>query len=338
MTKSKTCLILFLAFSFFACRNGDNSKANATTDLSNYELVKDWPQLSPGFVLSPVSGMGVDNEQNIFILQRTGRRWTEPFPDSLISANTIFLLDRLTGKILDSWGSNLFIMPHGLTVDTANNVWVADVGLHQIFKFSHDGQLLMKLGEAKIPGNDSIHFNLPTDVAIAGDGSFYVSDGYGNSRVVKFSKEGKYVFEWGKKGDKPGEFNTPHMIDLDSNGNVYVADRENSRIQKFSADGDFLKEWRSTEAIQLYSLTIDKSTNRLFAVDLLTVNDTLIKGSDIIQFDSTMTILSRIGRSTTNSGPLLDLHDIAVDDDESIYVCGTEALKLLKFKKASVNK
>lgn len=339
MTKNRTCLILFLALSFYGCKNGNNTKENATNDLSNYELVKDWPQLSPGFILSPVSGVAVDNEQNIFILQRTGRHWTEPFPDSLISANTIFLLDRLTGKILNSWGSNLFIMPHGLTVDTENNVWVADVGLHQIFKFSHDGQLLMKLGEAKIPLNDSLHFNLPTDVAIAGDGSFYVSDGYGNSRVVKFSNEGKYLFEWGQKGDKPGEFNTPHMIDLDANGNVYVADRENSRIQKFSADGRFLKEWRSTEATQLYSLTVVKSTSRLFAVDLLTVNDTLVKGSDIIQFDSTMTILSRFGRSTTNSGPLLDLHDIAVDDDESIYVCGTEALKLFKFKKVgTVNK
>ena len=124
------------------------------------------------------------------------------------------------------------------------------VGLHQIFKFSHEGNLLLKLGVAKTPGNDSLHFDLPTDVAVADDGSFYVSDGYGNSRVVKFSKEGKYLFEWGKKGDKPGEFNTPHMIDLDTYGNVYVADRENNRIQKFDAHGIFLKEWRNNDAKQ----------------------------------------------------------------------------------------
>jgi len=191
----------------------------------------------------------------------------------------------------------------------------------------------MELGKPKIPGRDSMHFNLPTDVTVADDGSFYVSDGYGNSRIVKFSKEGKYLFEWGEKGDKPGEFNIPHMIDIDAKGNVYVADRENSRIQKFSADGSFLKEWRSTEAVQLYSLTVDKKTNGLFAVDLLTVNDSIIKGSDIIQFDSTMTVMTRFGRSESNNWPMFDLHDIAVDNDESIYVCGTETLKLLKFKK-----
>lgn len=103
-------------------------------------------------------------------------------------------------------------MLHGLTVDKENNVWVTDVALHQIFKFSHEGKLLMKLGVAKTPGNDSIHFNLPTDVAVANDGSFYVSDGYGNSRVVKFSKEGKYIFEWGEKGNQ--RVNLTHHMGL----------------------------------------------------------------------------------------------------------------------------
>ena len=124
--KKKVYLFTFLSVFFAACNNtGNSDKLNTGTALSKYELVKDWPQLIPGFLLSPVSGVGVDNQQNIFIFQRTGRQWTEPFPDSLISSNTIFLLDRVTGKILNSWGSNLFIMPHGLTVDKENNVWVA---------------------------------------------------------------------------------------------------------------------------------------------------------------------------------------------------------------------
>ena len=155
----------------------------------------------------------------------------------------------------------------------------------------------MKLGVAKIPGYDSMHFNLPTDVAIAKDGSFYVSDGYGNSRVVKFSKEGKYLFDWGKKGAKAGEFNTPHGIDLDSKGNIYVADRENNRIQKFNANGLFLKEWKNNTATQLYSLSIDKKNN-LFAIDNLNINDTLIMGADIILFDSRLNILMRFGRTS----------------------------------------
>ena len=330
--KIKNYFFIFLTFLSLSCNNSKNiDKGTKSKNLSKYELVKDWPQLSPEFSISAVSAVGVDNQQNIFIFQRTGREWTETFPDSLISSNTIFLLDRLTGKILNSWGSNLFIMPHGLSVDKENNVWVTDVGLHQIFKFSHEGNLLMTLGVAKIPGNDSLHFNLPTDVAVANDGSFYVSDGYGNSRIVKFSKEGKYLFEWGKKGDQPGEFNTPHSIDLDSHGNVYVADRENNRIQKFNSNGKFLKEWKNNIATQLYSLSIDKKNN-LFAIDNLNINDTIIKGADIIHFDSRLNILMRFGRTDSDGVSVPRYHDIDIDNNGNIYVAETSGRRIRKFR------
>ena len=290
-----------------------------------------------GYVLSQVTGVGIDTSQNIFLFHRTGRQWTEPFPDSLISANTILMLDRETGKILNSWGANFFIMPHGLTVDKENNVWVTDVALHQIFKFNHQGKLLMKLGVAKTPGNDSMHFNLPTDVAVGNDGSFYVSDGYGNSRIIKFSKEGKYIFEWGKKGNKPGEFNTPHGIDLDLQGNIYVADRDNNSIQKFDNNGNFLKEWKNDTAIQLYSLAIDNTDNNLFAIDYLTLNDTLIKGSDIIQFDSSLNFSNRFGRTGSYSASICRYHDIAIDSKSNIYVGDILGNTIQKFKKISVH-
>ena len=160
-------------------------------------------------------------------------------PKSKINANTISLLDNKSGKILNSWGDSIFIMPHGLTVDNNNNVWVTDVGLHQVFKFDHNGKLLMQLGESKVPGGDSVHFNRPTDIAVAEDGSFYVSDGYRNSRIIKFSSNGRYLLQWGKKGDRDGEFDIPHAIDLDRRGNVYVADRENNRIQVFDPPENF---------------------------------------------------------------------------------------------------
>ena len=180
------------------CSNGQQHPTkNNIANSAKYELVKDWPQLPDGFLLGNPTGIGIDSSQNIFVFQRAGRKWTEPFPDSVIAAKTILMLDRQTGKILNSWGDHLFIMPHGLTVDRENNIWVTDVALQQVFKFSHDGKLLMKLGEALIAGHDSAHFNRPTDVAVAKDGSFYVSDGYVNSRVVKFSANGKYLFSWG---------------------------------------------------------------------------------------------------------------------------------------------
>lgn len=338
IVKLRKNLLLLLFMLFIRCNNIENSdKKNIDGDLSKYELVKDWPQLPKEYVLSQVTGVGIDTSQNIFLFHRTGRQWTEPFPDSLISANTILMLDRETGKILNSWGANFFIMPHGLTVDKENNVWVTDVALHQIFKFNHQGKLLMKLGVAKTPGNDSMHFNLPTDIAVGNDGSFYVSDGYGNSRVIKFSKEGKYIFEWGKKGNKPGEFNTPHGIDLDLSGNIYVADRDNNRIQKFDKNGIFLKEWKNDTAIQLYSLSIDKTDNNLFAIDYLTLSDTLIKGSDIIQFDSSLNFSNRFGRTGSYSGPPCRYHDIAIDSKSNIYVGDISGNRIQKFKKISLH-
>jgi peptidylamidoglycolate lyase len=128
------------------------SSQPATVDTKDeeilYELVKDWPQLSPGYVLSQPTGLGIDSRGHIFVFHRTGRKWVIPFPDSLISLNTILELDNATGKILNSWGANLFIMPHGLTVDKDDNIWVTDVALHQVFKFNRDGQMLMTLGVA----------------------------------------------------------------------------------------------------------------------------------------------------------------------------------------------
>ncbi len=182
-------------------------------------------------------------------------------------------------------------MPHGLTVDEENNVWVTDVALNQVFKFDHSGELLLRLGVAKIAGNDSAHFNLPTDIAIAHDGSFYVSDGYGNSRIVKFSKEGKYLFEWGKKGTGNSEFNIPHGIDLDSHGNDICCGRENNRIQEFDMNGKFIKEWKNDQAKVLYSLSIDK-VDHVFAIDDVYVKDSLPIGDDIIQLDPAFNLVT----------------------------------------------
>jgi peptidylamidoglycolate lyase len=298
-----------------------------------YRLVKNWPLTDPALVYSQPSGLGIDTEQNIFVFNRTGRIWKEPFPDSTISGNTVFMLDRNSGKVLNSWGANRFIMPHGLTVDKNNHVWLTDVGLHQVFEFDHDGRLLMTLGKAKIPGNDSAHFNRPTDVAVSDDGSFYVSDGYGNSRVVKFSPSGKYLFSWGKKGSGAGEFNLPHAIDLDAEGNVYVADRQNNRIQVFDSEGKFLRQIKGPGFKNLYSLAIEKNSQHIFATDYLSFFDILIRGSDIYQLDLSGKMLLKFGRTGNFDGPPSRYHNIVPDRDGNIYV--TEILKngLQKFVK-----
>ena len=333
--KTKVSLLTLFILIFFSCNNKPVSgDKNITAHSLQYELDADWPQLPKGFILSQPTGIGIDTSENIFLFHRAGRRWSNPFPDSLISISTILELENKTGKILNSWGAGHFIMPHGLTVDRNNNVWITDVALHQVFKFSHKGELLMKLGVPKTAGNDSLHFNLPTDVAVADDGSFYVSDGYGNSRIIKYSSSGKYQFEWGTKGKKPGEFDIPHGITLDKRGNVYVADRQNNRIQIFDASGKFLNEWKNNELVQqLPSVTIDKTTQQLYAIDFdFTQPDSVMKGSTIFKYDTTGKVLFQFGRTGFYDGPVCWYHDIAVDKYGSIYVGDILGKRVQKFK------
>src|SRR5205085_4635975 len=117
----------------------------------------------------------------------------------------------------------------------------------QVIKFSPDGKVLLRLGTAGVAGTDDSHFNQPSDVVTAPNGDIFVADGHGNdsnARIVKFTKDGKFVKAWGKKGSGPGELDTPHGITIDSRGRLFVADRENSRIQIFDQDGSFIDQWR----------------------------------------------------------------------------------------------
>ncbi|HEX2536092.1 MAG TPA: peptidyl-alpha-hydroxyglycine alpha-amidating lyase family protein, partial [Chitinophagaceae bacterium] len=207
-------------------------KGRGLDPTTEYTLVEHWPVIPDSLVLGNPVGLGIDTARNIVVLHRAERVWPlmGSMPHEPIRGKTVWIIDREKGTLLHSWGGHRFIMPHGLNVDHENNIWITDVGLHQVFKFDHSGKLLMTLGEAGVQGSDRLHFNKPTDVAVAADGSFYVSDGYGNSRIVQFSPEGNYLREWGKKGSGEGEFNIPHALCLDGRGTVYVADRKNNRI------------------------------------------------------------------------------------------------------------
>ena len=302
-----------------------------------YKLVKNWLDLPKDLKLGSPTGISIDTNQNIIVFHRADREWSllGSLPDKPIQNKTILIINNDNGKLINSWGDNLFIMPHGLKVDNENNIWVTDVGLHQVFKFTHNGKLLMKLGVAKISGNDSLHFNKPADIAIANDGSFYVCDGYGNSRVVKFSAAGKYLFEWGKKGDKESEFNIPHGISLDNNGNVYVADRENNRIQVFNPNGKFIKQFADNSFGTICAVAFDKSKSKLFAVDDFTFLKIKHRGSDAFIFDAIGKVLTRFGRSGSYEGNTSWYHDLTIDKDENIYVGDILGNTVQKFRKVS---
>jgi len=332
--KKRSIFFFLITLIVFGCKSPEKKEVKKELkNLDTYVLVENWPKLEGDLVLGNPTGLGLDSENNILVFHRASRVWqNEGTPLNKIKENTILTIDNETGKILKSWGADLFLMPHGLEVDKENNVWVTDVLLHQIFKFSSEGKLLLTLGEAQVPGNDAEHFNLPTDVAVSDDGSFYVSDGYGNSRVVKFSKDGTYLFEWGKFGKKHGEFKIPHGIDLDKDGNVYVADRENNRIQKFDSKGNFITVWQNKRSEQLYAVNIDHKNNHLFGIDYLTLKNTIVKGSDIFRFDLNTNLQVQFGRTGFYDGPISRYHDIQIDEEGSIYVGDILGNKVQKFR------
>jgi peptidylamidoglycolate lyase len=314
-------LIVFCAFSVTAF---------SEDRIMHYQVIHGWPQLPENSILDEVSAVGVDSESNIFVLQRGGRKWpgNDILDKTLIEVPTIFVFHGRTGALLKKWGEKLFALPHSLTIDSKDNIWVADVALHQVFKFSHDGKLLLTLGESGISGDDTSHFNRPSDVAIASDGSFYVSDGYGNSRVLKFSADGKFLFQWGKKGKGAGEFDLPHAIALDTKGNVYVADRQNKRIQVFDDQGKYITEWKGPPFVTPQNIKIGED-GIAFIID--TGNDQPPDrcGLWILKNDGSVT--EHVGRYGNYDGQFLDPHWIAISKSGEVYVADFTGKRVQKF-------
>jgi sugar lactone lactonase YvrE len=229
-------------------------------DLPNsYKAVESWAPLPDGRKWGSTSGVSVGPDGNVWTYERCG---ANSCADSKLAP--ILELDP-SGKVLKNFGAGMFILPHGIFADRDGNVWVTDgVGGggtpddtgkhgkgHQIFKFSPDGKVLMTLGKAGVPGNTADTFNRPSAVIVAPNGDIFVADGHNsppgsqiNSRIMKFSKDGKFIKEWGKLGSAPGELNSPHALALDSKGRLFVADRSNNRIQIFTQDGKFIAEWK----------------------------------------------------------------------------------------------
>uniref|UniRef100_A0A8C1AYX6 Peptidylglycine alpha-amidating monooxygenase n=2 Tax=Cyprinus carpio TaxID=7962 RepID=A0A8C1AYX6_CYPCA len=220
--------------------------------------VSDWPEA--GLQLGQVSGLALKSNGDLIIFHRGDHVWGinsfnfngvyQQKDLGPIQQSTIMVVDPVKGKVLKASGRNMFYMPHGITTDKDDNYWVTDVALHQVFKLSSDGKdrQLLVLGEAFEPGSDKKHFCQPTDVAVDPvTGNVYVSDGYCNSRILKFSPEGKYISHWGAGSSdrkRRASFLIPHSLTfLPDKRELCVADRDHGRIQCFMADtGEFVKE------------------------------------------------------------------------------------------------
>jgi DNA-binding beta-propeller fold protein YncE len=194
-----------------------------------YKVDPTWPQRPKDFVWGHVPGVAVDAKDNVYVFTRA-----KP-PVQVYSAK---------GKLLRSWGADTIASAHHIKIDHEGNVWISDVVNHTVEKYTPEGKLLLTIGTKGEAGRDKTHLNKPTDMVIdPRTGDVFVSDGYGNARVVHFDKNGKYINEWGELGHGPGQFSIVHAIVMDSKGNLYVADRNNVRIQVFDQKGKLLAIW-----------------------------------------------------------------------------------------------
>jgi DNA-binding beta-propeller fold protein YncE len=196
---------------------------------TTYEVDPHWPKRPSHFEWGHVPGIAVDRQDRVYVFTRAVP------PVQLYDAD---------GNFLRAWGEAEIKTAHHIKVGPDGTIWLSDIGHHVVMQFTPEGRLLRTLGTKGEAGEDSTHLNKPTDMAITPSGDVFVTDGYGNNRVVHFDGDGRFVKTWGRLGTKPGEFSVPHAIALDSKGRLYVADRNNARVQVFDQSGRFLAEWR----------------------------------------------------------------------------------------------
>ena len=211
----------------------DNTKPNP------YRTMENWAKLPAGRSWGSTSAVDIDRDgRSVWVAERCGANSCAGKND-----DSILHFDA-SGKLIKSFGSGMFLFPHGIAVDKDGNVWITDGQSANgkgftVVKFSPEGKVLMTLDYA---------FNQPNDVAIAPNGDIFVSEGHtpmmGSAQILKFNKDGKFLMKWGKHGSGPGEFEVPHTLALDSRGRLFVGDRANNRIQIFDRDGKYLDQWK----------------------------------------------------------------------------------------------
>jgi DNA-binding beta-propeller fold protein YncE len=277
--------------------------------------VPDFLKFPSTIQMGEAAGVAVNSKGHVFVFNRG----QHPLMEFDAKGNFIRSIDE---------GLYGFVFPHFVRVDADDNIWAIDGGSGVIIKMDSNGKVLMLLGRRPEPSEagqpiplSNELFNRPTDVAFDAAGDIFVADGYGNSRIVKYDKNGKFVKTWGQRGVRPGEFNLPHSIAIDSNGLVYVADRENYRIQVFDTDGKFIKQWNSLGSPWTLCLTqgpkqtlyvADGYQNRIFKVDL--------DGN----------ILGAYGETGRQLGQFINTHGLSCNADGDLFVAETRNWRVQK--------
>lgn len=219
-----------------------------------YDAVSSFLKLPADLYLGEVAGVAVNSKGHVFVFSRGGTTG----PAYGAAAAQLLEFDR-NGRYIREIGKNLYAWSyaHAVRIDSEDNIWAVDKGSDMIVKFNPEGRVVMVFGRKKEASDESDapwthvnpprpaidgEFRQPTDVTWNSKGDIFISDGYINSRVAKYDRKGDWVKQWGQPGKASGQFNTPHSIAADAQGNIYVADRGNARIQVFDSDGAFVRE------------------------------------------------------------------------------------------------
>jgi DNA-binding beta-propeller fold protein YncE len=279
-----------------------------------FRIDTNWAKLPNGWSFFEVVDLAVDPQDRVFLFCR--------------GEHPLMVFDR-EGNFLKSWGDGLFKRPHGMTIGPDGSLYCTDDFDHVVRKFSPDGELLLTIGTPgqSAPFQSGKPFNRPTKTALEPEtGSIYVADGYGNSRVHKYSAKSELLFSWGSPGCEPGEFNLVHSVCTDRQGLVYVADRESHRIQVFDANGHYITQWNNLH--RPCGLCITQSNPQLAIIGQippsLAVNEKYPNlGACLSIHDLSGKKLASIGESTPGQDSPAQFwapHGIAADSHGDIYV------------------
>jgi DNA-binding beta-propeller fold protein YncE len=310
----------------------------------SFDSAGDFLKLPADIHLGEVAGVATTAAGNIWVYYQGGG------PNATIAASRVYInggarlleFDR-TGKFLREIGTSendrpyAFLFAQGVRVDAQNNVWIVDRASRMVVKFDQSGKVLLTLGRrleavgelgssgvfgrssgppgSGVPGDN---FNQPLDVAWDAAGNIFIPDGYGNARVAKFDKNGKFIKSWGATGAQSGQFNIPHSVAVDAGGNVYVADMGNSRIQVFDNDGTFKSEIKNVGAPR--AICISPGAHQyLYSSNSNPTEDPFLNG-EIYKMELDGTVLGRIGRAGKQFKEFGMVNEIDCRDPNTLYV------------------
>jgi len=291
----------------------DRAKVVLGSGEHRYEVVEDWAKLPESWELKDVAAVAVDSKDQVYVFNR--------------GAHPMIVFDR-DGNFLRSWGEGQYPRAHGLHIDADDTLFLTDDGGHVVRKCTTDGKVLLELG---VPGKPSAYmsglpFHRCTHTALSPKGEIYVSDGYGNARVHKYSPGGKLLLSWGEPGTDPGQFNIAHNIATDAEGWVYVADRENHRVQVFDGHGRYETQWVNMH--RPCGLYCCRGTKLSFLIGELGSSIPITRqhpniGPRLTFVDAKGKTIARLGGEAgpgLEPGKFIAPHGLAVDSRGDIYV------------------